>query len=95
MGSNPSSGTSTIYILSHYPENEDIIFQLVEFSKILDTTCIKTDFDSWSVSSCFLGENRSFLRRKSASVCLVASDFEHSTASNGCECTITDFECVQ
>lgn len=92
-------GSTKIMITGTESDGDDqVLVAEIDFSKLLKRSCDREpDFEKWTVkeeNSCFLGQEVSYLRRKTSSVCLIGHDFIPIISNQKtCECTSDDFEC--
>ncbi|KAI8902073.1 hypothetical protein BC833DRAFT_521459 [Globomyces pollinis-pini] len=101
--------SNKVLIMGHHKsflgsESETVSIQ-IDFSSLFKRTCDRSksssDFEEWQPanplkkdSKCFMGETKTFLRRKPDSICTIGPGFDHIVPnSTPCSCDDEDFEC--
>lgn len=97
----PSGTGQKFVLLAHNATNNQHLIFGIDFSSVINTPCVDSDYETWYPSdgqhsnnnSCFMGATTAYQRRKQSSSCYNNRDTDHILTQTPCPCAWADYEC--
>ncbi|XP_062850585.1 VPS10 domain-containing receptor SorCS2 [Trichomycterus rosablanca] len=96
--SEPGDETLVMTVFGHISYRSDWELVKVDFRQSFPHQCDEKDYDSWRLTDlqgeqCIMGQERSYRRRRAASLCVKGKSYVSALTAKPCQCTEKDFSC--